>query len=465
MSGSMQGGVDASIPLQAGRGVQQPNPLQQIGQFAQAANGLNSLKLFPGQQQLQQGEITRQGQAIQGGSVDLQTKINQAAYGSLVPLLGSKGPITHDMLTSAAASGEKNLGLPMNGVLQHLVDNPMGDGPDFDAMVRARIAAGAQPYAQAASQVTPQVGPAIDVGPSIQPTVAGPAGSPAGGAGVIAPAGGTFGKGLSPGESSAPTPLGVTPTGAPVVGTRQQFIDKATGQPSPLGTGRLPDALRNPANAPAPGVVTGVGPAKEAQLTAQGATSAHAFQDIADQGVQARSQNAVLGNMLGDIANFTPGPEKLNQFKMTLQRYTPSIAASFGLDPASIAANESFDKLASQIAGAQGERSDARLAVAQNANPGSHLSPGGADLILRQLQGNADYLQARSKLAATYPDQTNRAGFEATVGQQLDPRAFQFARMTPQQKTTYYAGLSDADKQAVKSAYNGAVKAGVLGAN
>src|SRR6185437_2814108 len=477
MSGSI-GGVDANIPLQAGRGVQQPNPLAQIGQFAQTQNALNENRLFPGRQQLQQ-------QAFQGGQVDLQGKINQAVYGSLTPLLAlPAGSITHDEVTTALASAERNLGLPTNGVLQHILAiGPSGDGAPWDAKVRTVIAAGAQPYASAAAQVTPQAGPVIDVGPTLQPSVVSPVGSPT--PGVVSPAGGSYAKGLTPSEATAPTQVGMTPTGAPVYGTRGQFIERATGgQPSPLGTGRLPPALLNP-NAPgasqpipepplppsgptgaptaSPGVVTGIGPAQESALATRGATSAKAFQDIASEGVQARSQNATLGNMLADAAEFATGPEKINEGNKLLQRYTPSIAASFGITPQQVAANESFDKLANQIAGAQGERSDARLAVAQQANPGSHLSPAGVDLIIRQLQGNADYLQARAQLAAKFPDQSDRAAFESKIGSQLDPRAFQFARMTPQQKVTYYNGLSDADKAAVKAAYNNGVKLGILG--
>src|SRR6185437_7976087 len=458
MSGSI-GGVDANIPLQAGRGVQQPNPLAQIGQFAQTQNALNNLKLFPGRQQLQQ-------QAVQGGQVDLQGKINQAAYGSLTPLLAlPAGSITHDELTSALASTERNLGLPTNGVLQHILAiGPSGDGPAFDSKVRSLIAAGAQPYASAAAQVTPQAGPVIDVGPTLQPSVVSPVGSPT--PGVVSPAGGSYAKGLTPAQAAAPVQIGTNSKAQPIMGTTQQFIEKATGgQPSPLGTGRLPQALLNPNAPPAasPGVVTGVGPAQEQALATQGTTSAKAFQDIANEGVQARSQNATLGNMLGEAAEFATGPEKINEWNKLLQRYTPGIAASFGITPQQVAANESFDKLANQIAGAQGERSDARLAVAQQANPGSHLSPAGVDLIIRQLQGNADYLQARAQLAAKFPDQSDRAAFESKIGSQLDPRAFQFARMTPQQKVTYYNGLSDADKAAVKAAYNNGVKLGILG--
>jgi len=103
-----------------------------------------------------------------------------------------------------------------------------------------------------------------------------------------------------------------------------------------------------------------------------------------------------------------------------------------------------------------------RLAVNIDANPHAELTPAGADLILRQLQGNADYIQGRAKLAAMHPDTADRRGFEATVGSKLDPRAFQFARMTGPQKTEYVKSLSEDDAKSVKAAYNFAHDAGLI---
>lgn len=484
MSGSI-GGIDASIPLQAGKGVQQPNPLQTIGQFAQTASALNNLKLFPGQLQQQQ-------QTTQSNQSALINQQRQLGYSALAPILAKKGPISLDDLTTALAGAEKS-GVVTQPVLSELSSVPLsGDPAVDDANFRAHILANSQPAASAAAAVTPSQ-TNVDVGPAIQQYTVGARGMPDQGvptsvgapitkgigpqfvntgAGLVstnngAPTGtNPIANQMSPAQLATPTQIGVDSKGAPIMGTLGQFLDKAGAPQSPLGTGRFPTALLNPnkpqAPATSPGVVTGQGPAQVAQQSAQGATSAHAFQDIADQGVQARGQNAVLGNMLGDIGSFTPGPTKINEFKATMQRYAPSLAAQFGLSPDSVAANESFDKLANQIAGAQGERSDARLSVAQAANPGSHLSPAGADLILRQLQGNADYLQARSKLAAAYPDQTDRAGFEATQGSTLDPRAFQFARMTAPQKAQYAATLSPTDRTSVQKGYNSAVGQGLI---
>lgn len=504
MSGGLTtGGVDSGIALQAGKGQGEANnPLQQIGQFANIQNALNQNKLFPGQAALQQ-------QQVQSGQVGLAQKINQAGYQALTPLLS--GTINHDNLTTALGSVESNLGLPTQGILADIMKTaPSGDGPEFDAKVRGLIAARSQTAPESAvGMVTPGVGPQIDNGPVIALTTKGAPGSQTPGqlanAGAITkgfapqiyndgreglplingqsngtiltnhPAPGRVDTGLKAGvgvegndgadvglsraQLATPTPLGVDAQGRPYSGTLNQYISKS-GDTMPLGTGRLPPELLNPNRAQ--GIQTGLGPAQQAAATQTGAGSAKAFQDIQEQGVQAKSQGAVLGNMLGDLAGFAPGATHLNDYAKTLQRYAPSIAKAFGVTPEQVAANESFDKLANQIANQQGASSDAHLAVAQNANPGSHLSPAGADMIIRQLQGNADYLQARQKLAQQYSDQGDRTGFEAGPAAQIDPRAFQFDRMTPDQQKTYVKSLSTTDQDIVHKAYLNARRQGLL---
>lgn len=315
--------------------------------------------------------------------------------------------------------------------------------------------------------------------------------------GAFTPAGGSMPNTLSPGEATAPTQIGTTADGRPIMGTRTQFVGAAgdavpgAAPASPLGTGRIPPALRNPAApasaagapaagaaatgggaaaTPAPaaaapavppqGVVTGLGPAATAAAGATGTASAAAFNDIASQGAAARQQSATLGNMLGDVNQFTSGPLSDRILKIG------QLAQRFGLTGSTdgTTARESFNKLAAQLASQQGAGSDARLAVAEDANPHADLSPGGVDLMLRQLQGNADYLQARATVAANYPDKSDRNGFEAKVGQQLDPRAFQFSRMTVPQRQQYAGSLAPADRRAVRASYNAAVGMGLIGA-
>ena len=482
---SIIGRLNTSVPLQAGQGVtpiQLPNPLQAAGQAAQLRNALNQNALFPGQFEQQQ-------QSIQANQAKLVEQWRQQGAAALTPLLAKSGPITLDEVAGAMGAAERS-GISTQPTLAGISHLNPGDPAAFDAGVRAYIKANAQPFASAAEAVTPrQI--AVDRGPAIQPMLVAPPGMA--GQGVYTPVGPeirkdlgpqfvqtpqgayptnygqpltaapTIRNGLSQVDLAQPTQIGVVQSGpnkgAPIMGTREQFLNQ-TGT-SPFGNGRLPSALRNP-SAPPQVVVTGLGPAQAAAAAETGSQSAKAFQDITTQGIQARNQSAVLGNMLADASQFAVGPEKINDFRKTLTRYAPSFAASFGVDPKSVAANESFDKLANQLADAQGAGSDARLAVTQHANPSSALSPGGVDLILRQLQGNSDYLQARQRLAAAWPDTSDRRGFEEKAGN-IDPRAFQFERMTPQQKVEYAKSLSEADLTKVKKAYNYAATNGLFG--
>ena len=475
MSGALSlpatnGGLDPNIPLQAGRGVPAPNPLASLATFANTQNALNQAKLFPGQMQLQQ-------QAIAGGATSLAQQQFRAGYGVMIPLL-AKPDFTLDDVTNALASGEHNFGIITQPVLADIVAN--GGPPNTQQwrnVIRSRIASMSQGSPETSvAQVTPRAAePVMGPNQQLQPTTVNPAGLPNTGVVTVAPNAG-IPVGLSPEAASTPTQTGIVPSGpnagAPITGTRQQFIEQ-TATPSPLGTGRLPAALRNPAAAPqpiapvapsstpaqpiAPGIVTGLGPAQTAAQTTAGTASAQAFQDISRQGVEAKAQGAILDNMLGDAAQFTTGPgaEGIKDFKAVVQRFAPVVAGAFGIQPDSLAANESFDKLANQLANAQGAGSDARLAVNQGANPSSSRTPAGVDLIIRQLRGNTDYLTARARLAAAYPNQSDRPGFEASVASSLDPRVFQYNRLTPGQKTTFFNAM--ADKQSFVNSYDWAV--------
>lgn len=173
------------------------------------------------------------------------------------------------------------------------------------------------------------------------------------------------------------------------------------------------------------------------------------FQKELDEGVKAVSQSAMLGNMLADAANFVPGSDAdtVQRFTSRFQYWAPNLARAFGIDPGTPAAKEGFDKIAAQIENAQGAQSDKRMEVVQAATPHSSMTAEGVDQIIRQLQGNSDYLQYRAKMAASYPKQYDYRGFQQDV-QQLDPRVFQLTRMTDQQRIRYWASLdSSAQKE------------------
>ena len=197
MSGALSSpGFDPAIALQAGRGIPAPpNPLQTIGQFAQVQNAINQNKLFPGQMELQNQDITR-------NTVQNAQMINRAAYASIAHLLDRPdGTITHQDWTNALASAENNLGLPTHGVINDMVQAmPGGDGPDFDRAARSIILARTQPPERAAGAVVPSAG-TMNVGDQILPTRMAAPGMP--GYGNPEQSGPGVSVGMSPSEVAA----------------------------------------------------------------------------------------------------------------------------------------------------------------------------------------------------------------------------------------------------------------------
>jgi hypothetical protein len=322
----------------------------------------------------------------------------------------------------------------------------------------------AAPAPAAATPPGPVVAPPAPVVAPPAPVVAPPAAAPAvpPPAAVVAP---------PPPPATAPTlppnaPRASLQGGVPVASTNALAPPNVgpPGPPNPLVPGdvrAIAAGMAQARGAPATGPQTAAaGPAPFFGTTPSAADiemqkhqvdqGAAGFQAISDQAVASRPRSAILGNMLGDTSAFSTGP------LATRIEAVRAIANRFGIPVSTegLSAAESFNKLAAQLANSQGAGSDARLNVNVAANPHAELSPAGVDLMIRQLQGNEDYLQARAKLAASYGDQSNIKQFENEVGSKVDPRAFQFGRMTTPQRQAYYKGLSDADKAAVRSSYN-----------
>jgi len=432
--------------------------------------------------------------AAQGGET-----LDNAAYGTLIKRLTSVGGslmglagehpngIPKDVLIKEVDRVASLYGLPPASAEKLRV--AVTDDPRTNLGLVFKTATGLMDAGSAAA-ATVGTAPMVNTGPAMQQfQQPGPMSLPVGGRPANVP------MGMSPGEATTPRQIGVDPvTGAPIWSTHEQFVNRAT-PPGQLGTGRfgVPPALTNPNAQPAPGapavtpspvtppgaptatpapgapvtppgggIVTGLGPGEEAAKRATGTQSAGAFQTIAEQGTQAQQQRALLNTMLADTAQFTTGPltERVKNLKAWLQQAGRPFSISFGIDAEKLAANESFDKFAAQLANAQGATSDARLAVNQHANPSSVLTPGGVDLIIRQLTGNADYLDARARMAASWPNQADRQGFENQIGRNLDPRVFQYERMTPEQKHTFYTHQSD--KRIFEERYKWAKANGML---
>jgi hypothetical protein len=251
--------------------------------------------------------------------------------------------------------------------------------------------------------------------------------------------------------------------------------------PSPLGTGRPPATLLNPnkpqaAPAPAPTPtpspagtgISGPTPAQTATAAAtveQGKLGPPKFQQHADEDASAQSQQAILGTMLSDLNKFQSGSGagKTLDIKRALTSWAPSVARSFNIKPDEVAGQESFDKLASQLAlQQQGGTTDHRMDINAAANPHSSLSPEGADFIIRSLQGNSDYIRAKASLAAKWPDKANYPAFQESI-KELDPRVFQMARMKDEQRQTYWKSLDTEAQKQIDAAGKKARELGVLG--
>ena len=452
--------IDPNIPLQAGTGAAAPqNPLAQFGQVVNIANAMGQNKLQGVQTQaaeqgLGQTRLRALG-AIAGTALSVYDPSNPASANGVVDAL-------HMGIESAVANGT----LDQNTAQQLFKGIAATKSPD-DLMGRVKQFAlmGIDPNA-ALTRVYGQGGTMSD-GQVQQPGVVR---DPMFGGGFT-PAGQGVRQQVTPSELNERVIVGYDAKGNPIYGPKQQVTPRSLGgtaadTTSPLGDGRLPFALRNPTNAPqaTSANVTAPGAAAQAAQSATGTQGAARFSQIADQGVAAQSQDAILGNMETEIAQFATGTgqDRIKNFQKATLRFAPGVARAFGIDEKSVAANESFDKLAAQIADAQGAGSDARLAVTQSANPGSTLTPEGARLILSQLRGNADYNKARATLAANWPDKADQAGFEQQA-KNLDPRVFQMLRMTGEQQRTFLKNLNDADNAAVKQAWRWAKENRLVG--
>lgn len=218
-------GVDSSLPLQAGRGVQS-NPLESVGNFARTLGAIQQTQLFPGQ-------LTLQQQAVQGGAATLAKHLSQVGASMLLPSLSNPNFSMED-LTHAAGAAEQ-AGGSSHGVLGILGAIPFAPNtPEWRTAVRQGVASLAQTNP---TEAVAQIAGA----PAEQATANGIV------AGVRAPA--VAGGGFSPATT---TPMGL----APARDKRPATAEDVAANPS-LTLGQpiftvLPGVGGNPP-APAPG--------------------------------------------------------------------------------------------------------------------------------------------------------------------------------------------------------------------
>lgn len=490
MSGSLSSlSVDTSIPLQAGKIPERPNPFTPVNQFAETWRGVNAAK---------------------GSEVNLATKTNQAVNAGLAPLLAEKSMITLSGLTSRAAVLEKQFGLPSGAALKMVsgISAPP-DTPEWDRQVRNMIASGMQTDPGAAlAQVAGQPY-AQDIGSGLVSGVQHPAHM--GGARVPTSMQRRF---ITPSEATELVTTGYDPEGNPMTGPKISRIPsefagpggspQTTGMPVPVGrpgpfgntvltpgagrnvfqtdggyrppeerkAGGLPPALRGPNQSPGagipgseqrtlpPGSLVSPSPGIVKAAEDEAGFAAKEYDRISREGTDARQQQTVLSSMHNDLQRFNPGSGVVgvNEFKKAIGTWADSMGVPHPINMEKLSAYESFQKFANQLANAQGAGSNERLNVTIHANPNVAMSREGLDLVTRQLLGNTDYLRAKQQVAAEWqkdPKQKSQIrSFLADFERDVDPRVFQFMRMTDPQRSDYLNGItSPKDKRDFQEAW------------
>lgn len=465
MSGT--GGIDASIPLQAGRGVQQPNPLQTISQFAGIQNALNQNKNFPLVQQGMQIANQRAQLGLQSDQSSLINQQRQLGYASLAPLLAKKGPLTLDDITSGLAGFEKSGGVsaPVLNEMQHI--QLTGDPAADDANFRAHILANAQPANAAAGAVTPGVS-TVDTGTGIQPVTVGARGLP--GQGAITPAGAPVQ--VYPSRTTQLQPVtwkngqGVDQQGTMADWAHAHDMDSSIGPATPVGGGAAPSSIPGngayvPKGAPgasgaAPsGPIPGPSPGTPENLAAS-AMSAHA----ANQRAATFSSDLFpLQQAQTALANAPTG--KGSQIAHDASAYINTFAPAWvqkGLSfispvmtPDQQAAYDEAKKYLTQgqlgVPGAT--RSNEGQTVAGAASPSTEISPQAAQLVLkgmiglRRMEQDATLSFNKSGLPPSAYDK-----FQTEFATKADPRAYTFDQMSPTERQQTLASLKDPGKRA-----------------
>lgn len=243
--------------------------------------------------------------------------------------------------------------------------------------------------------------------------------------------------------ASTPTTSGITPEGAPVTGSRGGFNYQTAGGGG-IQSGLAPGEQGLSESA--------AGRAANLQATASSSPQYHA--DLENL----RQDSAVMGNLGGPTQDVE---KKLNQLSTRV--------AGFGItmSPDQLRASESFDKVASNIALNQAKMlggTDSTRSMSVGATPNSGMSRYGRDGVIDMLQGNQDaidtarnaWLDARSKGAAAGSHDI----FMNKISKVLDPRLFQFNRLSRDNQQKFYSQLPPSEVAAFESKYEAAAKRG-----
>ena len=498
MSGSTDGGVDASIPLQAGKGVTQ-NPLASSSpaQILNVLNTLNQLKLFPGQLQQQQLGIQQSQTQLQGSQLALlQNKVN-VFNGAMSPLIRLGANVTPKDVYSTVA-GLHAAGFPTDEFVADMADTMPVLAPADAADPKARAAYGQQlqswvlnhaartwdPGTQA-SAFRPNID-MVNTGGNIRPVDTNAYTNP--GIASMPPIGGT----LTPAQAVAQVPGPVGPKGQQTVIPAAQYAKQsgyggvvAPGTAAPAaapgaapGTAGPASAFPNngriaapqsqggpqaaPQGAAAPGqqmaapgqpMTTALGPGQTAAMHTAGGIGGQQVADLYTAANDVPARQGMLTAMLGDLTRASTGPNTPEWSNLMGRMVQAGLPVPGGADAQ--ASRENFAKMASRFAQLQASQlgviTNDKLATAIISNPNEVFTTLGNQGVIHVFQGNEDALSAKAQAWSdaqqhgTAPDDFPQ--WSQQFNKKFDPRVFWLARMSPTERTTLMDGMSAADQK------------------
>ena len=284
---------------------------------------------------------------------------------------------------------------------------------------------------------------------------------------------------LSPEQLTAPKTI-IGPNGEQRQVTTAQWLQmqgggNVPGQPAEGASGTYTGRY-NPQSQGAPGVQTSLGPAQQAGLTAAGTASSAAAQDLHNAAADAPMRLNLLENArdaltVGVDANghpidTGPGAAWRNEAKSFFNALSPQAAKAVGWS-GDVQSFDEFKKIltnyASSVSGSLGTGTDARLnaAVTGNANP-NISSLANQDILAKtiaaeKLRAAQDYAFQNSGLT---PDKFNQ--WQTQWNNVVDPQAFVYASMSPDQRAAFQKRLSPQQLQTFRTKFNGLVNQGIL---
>lgn len=273
--------------------------------------------------------------------------------------------------------------------------------------------------------------------------------------GAFTPAAGVQ-RQTSPDTNSTPMDV-INPDGSHSYVRRDQVVGGGGGRPTvppeAMGSGRYPGYQA----APAAGQTEAI--AATARAGAEGANA------LMQASANRNDRLAALGNMSSDLEGFTSGPgsEHWRHLASVFDNWTGADFKSKEIESA-----QSFNKWAQNLANAQsqalGVGTDSKLAASVHANPNSSLQGSTNRLMIHQLMGNEDAINAKAqawKSSGLQPAQFQQWNQQFSQG--FDPRAFQMIRMSPAERSTYIDGLKKSGQfDELKKNYNAMAAAGLV---